>query len=270
VSETLHDKGPLLGQQVAGSETYDPTLLFPVPRETARSSLPGGVFAGFGEDVWHAYELSWLRPQGMPISRMGVLRVPATSANIVESKSLKLYLNSFNSHRFVSDDEARRTIIDDVSAVVGEGVDLELHEPESERMAGVPIDGRCLDELTVVPADQADPMLLQAVPGDSVQYTHLMRSLCPVTAQPDWATVVVETRGGSPESEGLLRYLLAYRNHQEFHEQCVERIYTDLQQRLAPAYLSVQALYTRRGGLDICPWRSSKAGPAPVYRIHRQ
>jgi NADPH-dependent 7-cyano-7-deazaguanine reductase QueF-like protein len=116
---TSHDKGPLLGRQVRGSETYDPGLLFPVPRDTARASLPMGRFEAFGEDVWHAYELSWLTPSGMPRMYLGTLRVPATSANIVESKSIKLYLNSLNNHRFVDADEARRTIEDDISTVAG-------------------------------------------------------------------------------------------------------------------------------------------------------
>jgi 7-cyano-7-deazaguanine reductase len=119
-------------------------------------------------------------------------------------------------------------------------------------------------------SEVAQAGLLSAVPGDSRVYTHLMRSLCPVTAQPDWATMIIETRGASAQREGLLRYLLAYRNHQEFHEQCVERVYTDLWKQLSPTYLSVQALYTRRGGLDICPWRCSESKSAPQGRMNRQ
>jgi len=130
--------------------------------------------------------------------------------------------------------------------------------------------GECLDSLEVAVPAAPSVDLLHAKHGDSQLYTHLMRSLCPVTSQPDWATVLIESRGRSAEPEGLLAYLLAYRNHQEFHEQCVERIFSDLWYALSPEYLSVQALYTRRGGLDICPWRCSENLPAPRRRLNRQ
>lgn len=267
-----HDKGPLLGRQVRGSEAYDPALLFPVPRANARESLPGGQFAGFGEDVWHAYELSWLSASGMPRMYLGVLRVPATSPNIVESKSIKLYLNSLNNHRFADASEAQRAIENDVGAVAGEAVRLELHDIDAERFRGAELEAECLDSLEVMVPREPDPTLLRDAGGAfGVRLcTHLMRSRCPVTDQPDWATVVIETRGTAPERAGLLSYLLAYRNHQEFHEQCVERIYTDLEAQLRPEFLSVHALYTRRGGLDICPWRCSEDHPAPLLRMNRQ
>lgn len=265
-----HDKGPLLGQQVTGSERYDPSLLFPVPRSNARSSLPTALFEGFGEDVWHAYELSWLNESGMPRMFLGTFAVPATSANIIESKSFKLYLNSLNNHRFASTALAQETIVRDLSAVAGTCVSLALEDVETATFQGFALDGICLDSLEVVVPPLADPNLLVANTADAKVYTHLMRSLCPVTAQPDWATLIIETRGVSAEPAGLLAYLLAYRNHQEFHEQCVERIYTDLHNKLQPQYLSVHALYTRRGGLDISPWRCSVPTPAPHYRLNRQ
>lgn len=267
-----HDKGPLLGQQIRGSEDYDPGLLFPVPRSNARSSLPAGRFDAFGEDLWHAYELSWLAPSGMPRMYLGTLRVPATSPNIVESKSIKLYLNSLNNHRFADGDEARQTIVRDISAVAGEPVSLELHDIDADSFRGSDLDAQCLDALEVVVPEHPDPALLRhADDSTGARFcTHLMRSRCPVTDQPDWATVVIETHGAAPERAGLLSYLLAYRHHQEFHEQCVERIYTDLHARLRPEFLSVHALYTRRGGLDICPWRCSEDRPAPLLRTNRQ
>ncbi|WP_439108169.1 NADPH-dependent 7-cyano-7-deazaguanine reductase QueF [Congregibacter sp.] len=265
-----HDKGPLLGQQVTGSEQYAPSLLFPVPRANARASLPEQRFDGFGEDVWHAYELSWLSASGMPRAFVGTFCVPSASTHIIESKSFKLYLNSLNSHSFTSDEAARETITSDLSAVAGASVSLALSEPQDPSFQGEVLSGACLDHLEVEVPVVAEAGMLTAVPGDAKLYTHLMRSLCPVTSQPDWATVVVETRGTSPDQEGLLRYLLAYRNHQEFHEQCVERIYTDLWHTLQPEFLSVHALYTRRGGLDICPWRCSVDEPAPRYRTNRQ
>ncbi|EED32834.1 NADPH-dependent 7-cyano-7-deazaguanine reductase (nadph-dependent nitrile oxidoreductase) [gamma proteobacterium NOR5-3] len=265
-----HDKGPLLGRQVAGSHYYDPGLLFPVPRANARKSLPGGAFAGFGEDIWHAYELSWLNASGMPQMFLGTFSVPADSANIIESKSFKLYLNSLNNFEFASDGLARETIVRDLSAVAGAQVSLVLKAVDDQRYDGRVLEGDCLDGFQVSVPEEPHVELLEPVVGDARVYTHLMRSLCPVTAQPDWATMIIETRGTSAQRDKLLSYLLAYRNHQEFHEQCVERVYTDLWKRLEPDYLSVQALYTRRGGLDICPWRCSEARPAPQGRMNRQ
>ena len=270
MSDSPHDKGPLLGQQVAGSETYDPGLLFPVPRENARSRLAEPRVIASGEDVWHAYELSWLSATGMPQICMGTLRIPSTSPNLVESKSLKLYLNSLNNHRFESNDGAKSVIIGDVAKVVGSPVELSLHRVDSAEFSGEALPGACLDDREVsVPASPDDARLV-AQAGDATWYTHLMRSRCPVTNQPDWATVVVESRGCSPTPDSLLAHLLSFRNHQEFHEQCVERIYAELWTATAPEYLSVHALYTRRGGLDICPWRCSEARPAPLYRLNRQ
>lgn len=272
--DSKHDKGPLLGRQTQGSTSYDPSLLFPVPRANARAGLPASVEAatpaGFGEDIWHAYELSWLDEHGMPQMFLGTLAVPATSPNLVESKSLKLYLNSLNSHHFDSADAARSTIEADLSAVAGQAVTLALHAVGSSHFQAAELTGVCLDTLSVRPPASPDMSLLRRRAEDDRVFTHLMRSLCPVTSQPDWATVVIETRGGSVDRGDLLAYLLAYRDHQEFHEQCVERIFGDLVRATQADYLSVHALYTRRGGLDICPWRCSQDLPAPRWRIDRQ
>lgn len=266
-----HDKGPLLGRQVGVSANYDPSLLFPVPRSNARGTLPGSQFVGYGEDVWHAYELSWLRPGGMPVMHTGTIRIPATSPAIIESKSLKLYLNSLNAQVFESDEAAKQQIEKDLSRVADASVSLRLHAVDDlQALAGVQLTGDCLDALEVTPLAAPDAELLVAKEGTDRVYTHLMRSLCPVTSQPDWATVIIESRGHSAQREGLLQYLLSYRDHQEFHEQCVERIFTDLRAALSPDYLSVQALYTRRGGLDICPFRCTHPAPAPLMRINRQ
>lgn len=270
LGDSRNDKGPLLGRQVAGSASYDPSLLFPVPRKNARASLARGVFDGFGEDIWHAYELSWLTPRGMPRMMLGIFRVPSDSPNLIESKSLKLYLNSLNNHALESDAAAEALIARDLSRVAGAGVRVTLHEVDAPVFTGTRLASDCLDKLDVTVPAAPDPALITARPGASAVHSHLLRSLCPVTAQPDWATVIVQSSGRSAAPEGLLAYLLAYRNHQEFHEQCVERIYTDLMQRLEPEMLTVQALYTRRGGLDICPWRCSEQGPAPALRLNRQ
>ncbi|MEM8490067.1 MAG: NADPH-dependent 7-cyano-7-deazaguanine reductase QueF [Pseudomonadota bacterium] len=280
------DKGPLLGKQVSGSASYDPSLLFPVPRANARQTLPATEVEFFGADVWHAYELSWLMASGMPQMFTGTFAIPCTSPNIVESKSLKLYLNSLNNHRFASEQAAVSTIEADVSRVLQDKARLILTTPggiaqglpttndntsDHKSGANIPFDlAECLDALQAEIHDDPSQVSLAPRDGDARVHTHLMRSLCPVTAQPDWATVIITTRGRHAEPASLLSYLLSYRNHQEFHEQCVERIFCDLMLKLDPAYLEVHALYTRRGGLDISPWRCSEDKPAPLFRLDRQ
>jgi 7-cyano-7-deazaguanine reductase len=269
-----HDKGPLLGRQVAGRAEYAPELLFPVPRANARASLPAGEFAGFGADIWHCYELSWLEssPAGpRPVVYVGVLTVPASSPCLVESKSLKLYLNSLNQHCFSDRHAAQECIERDVSAVCGAAVTLALYDPDDARFDGTALEGFCLDNEGAPFPSAPDVSLIERAGGEGgCYYSHRLRSLCPVTAQPDWATVVIEMRGAAPDTRGLAAYLLGYREHREFHEQCVERIFTDIGERLAPDVLVVQALYTRRGGLAISPWRCSEDRPAPLRRLNRQ
>jgi 7-cyano-7-deazaguanine reductase len=266
-----HDKGPLLGRTVAGSTHYDPSLLFPVPRRNARSRLPGGAFHAFGEDVWQCYELSWLDGAGIPCAYVGLLTIPGDSENLVESKSLKLYLNSLNNHRFASDAEALQTIERDVGSVVGAPVRLSLYAVTDPAFDGGVPEGLDLDALKVAPAARPDAAALSVSGrGEMRCFTHRLRSLCPVTAQPDWGSLLLHCRGPLPDVEPLVAYLLSFRDHQEFHEQCVERIYSDLARRLEPEYLSVQALYTRRGGLAICPWRCSEDRPSPRLRLNRQ
>jgi 7-cyano-7-deazaguanine reductase len=270
VSDT-HDKGPLLGRHVSGSNRYDPSLLHPVPRANARRQLAEPGFDGHGEDIWQCYELGWLDGAGSPVVRMGFLSVPADSPQLVESKSLKLYLNSLNGHGFDSDAAASDCIESDLSAVAGAAVKLELLPVEAPSFDGGSPAGDSLDIYSVPAPAEPDADLLRPGEDDSaLLYTHRVRSLCPVTAQPDWATVAIETRGVAPERAGLMAYLLGYRQHQEFHEHCAERIYADLRDRLEPEFLSVHALYTRRGGLAICPWRCSEPIAAPRYRLNRQ
>jgi 7-cyano-7-deazaguanine reductase len=200
--------------------------------------------------------------------------VSANSPNIVESKSFKLYLNSLNSTRFPNDEKARATIVADISAVAGASVTLELFPVGDTSLAGARLSGECLDSLPVAPwSGEPKAEQLQVQPERIIEetvYSHLLRSLCPVTGQPDWATVWLHYRGKAMERRSLLQYIIAYREHQEFHEQCVERMYRDILQACEPEKLSVQALYTRRGGLDINPFRSSEAHAAPRLRSLRQ
>jgi 7-cyano-7-deazaguanine reductase len=276
VSAGNGDSAPPLGRQVSGSDSYDPGQLYPIARDRGRAALglSGADLPFCGEDVWHAYELSWLEPSGRPRVALGLLVVPATSPYIIESKSLKLYLNSLNGSAFADPASLRATIADDLRRAAGAPVAVELLTTGDRRFHGVAAPGDCVDELDYRRSEAPPgPGLLECSDGIAVEETlhsHLLRSLCPVTAQPDWATLVVRYRGRPLRRESLLRYVVAFRRHQEFHEQCVERIFLDLKAALNPEQLSVQALYTRRGGMDISPWRSSEPGAAPRYRLHRQ
>lgn len=268
------DKGLLLGRQVPVSDRYAPELLYPIPRALARDEL--GLDAASlpfaGVDIWHAYELSWLDSRHRPVAWVGRFRIPADSSHLVESKSFKLYLNSLNGECFDSDAAATARICADIGAAAGAAVSLELFAVDDPALAGVALPGDCMDSLEAAWSDR-EPEVSQLIPqggtDDQELHTHLLRSLCPVTGQPDWASVWVRLEGARLEPRSLLDYLLAYRNHQEFHEQCVERIFRDLQMACAPRGLHVQAFYTRRGGLDITPFRST-GGREPLPRMNRQ
>ena len=258
-----------LGQAVAYRDTYAPELLFPIERQLKRDEL--GIAAGalpfVGEDLWNAYELSWLDARGKPVVALGEFRVPAASPRLIESKSLKLYLNAFNQQRMVSVDEVQSRIAGDLSAAAGAevGVVLMPLATRPQRSAGYP-QGECLDALEIaIDTYQPAPELLHA-PGAEVEetlYSHLLKSNCLVTGQPDWGMLVVRYRGPAIDREGLLRYVVSFRAHNEFHEQCVERVFCDLMARCRPQELAVWARYTRRGGLDINPFRASHAGLRP-------
>ena len=251
-----------LGRPVAYRSDYAPELLFPVPRQTKREELglrPGDLpFVGW--DLWNAYELSWLDPRGKPVVALGEFRVPAASPCLIESKSLKLYLNSFNQSAFESMEAVRLTLVRDLSAAAGAPVELRLYAPEAApRRFGTPA-GVLLDELEVaIRHYQPAPQLLSADGPEVAEtlYSHLLKSNCLVTGQPDWGTVAIRYRGPAIDRPGLLAYIVSFREHHEFHEQCVERIYCDLLARCRPAELAVWARYTRRGGLDINPFRAS-------------
>lgn len=270
-----HDNGLLLGKHTPVVEVYSPELLYPIPRSLARSTL--GIAEDlpfYGADLWHAYELSWLDATGKPVARVGRFTVPATTTHIVESKSFKLYLNSLNNTRFDSDDAAQMCIERDISAAAGGDVSLEILAADAADLAGIELQGNCLDECKIgeiTPEPRADTLILDK--GDVVQeslFSHLLRSLCPVTGQPDWATVWVRYRGQSIDHSALLTYIVSYRQHQEYHEQCVERMFLDISNHCQPELLHIQAFYTRRGGLDINPSRSTDPAVKPIPRLNRQ
>lgn len=266
----------LLGRQVEYPDVYAPELLQAIPRKHGREALGLDDTALWfsGEDVWHAYELSWLEPGGKPRVAAARLVIPASSTCLVESKSLKLYLNSLNSTVFPDDATLRNTLVADISSAVDSTVELEVLDCDDSALSGVATPGESIDgEPLLIAESEPDVSMLRMHIDNEVTETlhsHLLRSLCPVTSQPDWATLVVDYAGPAIDRASLLQYVVAFRRHQEFHEQCVERIFCDISAAAAPKRLSVQALYTRRGGIDICPWRSSEGGSAPRYRLNRQ
>lgn len=264
----------LLGKNIAVVDEYSPQLLYPILRQTARSELGLDQSLPFnGVDLWHAYEVSWLDEHNKPIVRVGRFFIPANSPSMVESKSFKLYLNSLNGTNFSSEETLIETLRKDISATVGVAIELELLPVDAPELDGGVPDGTCLDGLHVeIDNSPPDSSLLSvgAEVVDESVYSHLLRSLCPVTGQPDWATVYIRYRGRSLAHESLLRYLIAFRQHQEFHEQCVERIFCDLHRLISPEFLEIQAFYTRRGGMDINPFRSTDPDPIPLSRMNRQ
>ena len=260
-----------LGKSTEYRSEYAPELLYPIPRQIKRDEL--GIRADAlpftGEDLWNGYELSWLNPKGKPVVAVAQFYIPADSPNLIESKSFKLYLNSLNQSVFADSDTVAATLTRDLSQAAGRPVRVKLQTLGKHAQAeiGIP-DGILLDELDIdCQHYQPAPTLLQANPQaaeiEETLYSHLLKSNCLVTGQPDWAMVVIRYRGHPIDHAGLLRYLVSFRNHNEFHEQCVERIYTDLQRQCAPAALAVHARYTRRGGLDINPFRTSGIYPPP-------
>lgn len=259
----MSDQSPL-GKPAAYKTEYDASLLFPIARREKRDELGiSGTLPFFGMDIWNAYEVSWLNLRGKPQVAIATIRVPADSPNIVESKSFKLYLNSFNQTRLAGTDALLDLLRTDLSAGFGAPVQITLTTPETFSTLGMKeLDGVLLDRLDIDVSDYTpNAALLTAQHGETpVEETfvsHLLKSNCLVTGQPDWATVQIHAIGAPIDQEGLLRYLIGFRNHHEFHEQCVERIFMDILRQCKPQKLAVYARYTRRGGLDINPWRSN-------------
>ncbi len=264
------DHSPL-GKTAAYCTQYAPDLLFPIARQQKRDELGlTGALPFFGVDIWNAYEVSWLNLRGKPQVAIATITAPADSPNIIESKSFKLYLNSFNQTRLANGDALLELLRRDLSN--GFGAPVHIHLIAQEAFSGLQmgeLDGLLLDRLDVeIDQYTPDPTLLRAAaaheaPVDEKLVSHLLKSNCLVTGQPDWASVQIHYVGPQIEQEGLLKYLIGFREHNEFHEQCVERIFVDVLRQCAPQRLAVYARYTRRGGLDINPWRSNFSGARP-------
>ena len=265
-----------LGKTATYIDQYDPALLFPLPRATKRQALGlGAQLPFFGADVWTAFELSWLNLRGKPQLALAHITVPCETPNIIESKSFKLYLNSFNNTRFAEAADVLARLRADLSEAAWRGatnpatLGVRLLGPELfDREPVCELDGLSLDRLDIA-CDRYSPApdLLRTTQGEppvnETLVSNLLKSNCLVTGQPDWGSVQIRYSGDAIDQEGLLQYLVSFRNHNEFHEQCVERIFMDIWQRCKPTRLTVYARYTRRGGLDINPFRTSHPQALP-------
>ena len=268
------DHAPL-GHTVSYPKTYDASVLFSIGRAGNRALL-GDLPPWHGADIWTAYELSWLNPKGKPVVAMGLFIIPQDTPNLIESKSFKLYLNSFNESRFESLEQVLALMQHDLDAASGGKVKIgiELLRPEQALeccgLVGESIDGLDVEITHYQPA----PEILRCDPKTLVTETltsDLLKSNCPVTGQPDWGSVQISYTGPKIDRETLLQYIVSLRQHNEFHEHCVETLYCDIWQKCRPTSLTVYARYTRRGGLDINPWRSSEANcTVSLKRTQRQ
>ena len=273
-----------LGKSSTYVDQYDAALLFPIARRPKRDEIGlAATLPFFGADLWTAYELSWLNARGKPQLAIARITVPAESTHIVESKSVKLYLNSFNNTVFADAAEVQARLREDLSAAIWQGgnvmssVGVQLVLPQDfDKEPVYELDGLNLDRLDLECAHyQPAPELLTAqfneAPVTETLTSQLLKSNCLVTGQPDWGSVRISYTGPQIDQAGLLQYIVSFRNHNEFHEQCVERIFMDIWRACKPSKLEVYARYTRRGGVDINPWRTSHPMAAPVnIRTARQ
>jgi len=270
----------LLGKETQYVFTYDNSLIFPIARKGNRDRLNmpvkkvNGELPFFGQDVWTGYELSWLNLKGKPQVAIAEFVIPAESNNIVESKSFKLYLNSFNNTRLENIDQVKTRLQQDLSVGFGAEIVVNLFAVDAFPLAKTRL-GENIDGLDIEVEDfEPNASLLKVSKNVEVQTlnSHLLKSNCPVTGQPDWATLVVQYKGSEIDKASLLKYIISYRNHDDFHEHCVEQIFCDLSQVGEFDELVVTARYTRRGGLDINPTRSLKPLTTPdiVGRLARQ
>jgi len=286
---TTYDNAKELSKLTLGKTTeycskYNPNLLQGVPRSLNRDdlSLKDDSLPFIGEDVWYGYELSWLNAKGKPVVMVAEFRFPCTSPNLVESKSFKLYLNSFNQSRFENINMVEELLTSDLSQTAGEKALVTLFPVDNcpPLQLKSPFEASiCIDDADItVEQYQYTPDVLvdlispqkQETRVSQILVSHLLKSNCLITNQPDWASIYIQYKGQQINQTVLLQYLISFRQHNEFHEQCVERIYCDLQKHGVFEELSVFARYTRRGGLDINPFRSSNTEKAPNGRTLRQ
>lgn len=271
----------LLGKETQYPTQYTPDVLFPISRALSRESYADVAGIYQGQDWWHVFEISWLNSHSVPQVAIGRISLPASSPFLIESKSLKLYFNSMNFTQFDSQADFVTTVERDLSKAADAVVTLQLFQVDQLEISQP--QGQCIDgfepsqisehpDANLLKLDNSADATVEAQQGHEIQlYSHLLRSNCPVTGQPDWGTVFIRYRGKKPCYSSLLAYIISFRQHNGFHEQCVEQIYADIWQNLKPAQLMVYATYTRRGGLDINPCRVSDLTwmPSPI-RLARQ
>ncbi|PMC18153.1 NADPH-dependent 7-cyano-7-deazaguanine reductase QueF [Oligella urethralis] len=260
-----------LGQTTQYPNQYDPSLLFPIARVVTREdSRAANTPNWIGADLWTAFEISWLDSRGKPVVAIASFDFAVSNPYLIESKSFKLYLNSFNQSKFDAPEQVIERMTKDLSQAAGGKVTIQLLSPQAWQDAQIiePL-GDCVDDLAIsIDCYDANPALLQLLDSETdaegeqaeqarILYSNLLKSNCPVTNQPDWGTVIIAYQGQTIDPAAFLRYIVSYRQHNGFHELCVEEIYCDLMKYCAPEALFVMARYTRRGGLDINPWRAS-------------
>lgn len=273
----IPDHSPL-GKHTVYADRYDPALLFPIPRQAKREEIgiSGEPLPFHGVDIWNAYELSWLDMHGKPMVGVAEFRIPANSPNIIESKSFKLYLNGFAQEPLANIAALSALLQQDLTRAAGAVISVRIQPSRAATYVLSDLPGESIDALPVKIDDYGPPKAdylradNAAVEVEETLVSDLLRSNCPVTGQPDWGSVQIAYRGAPIDREGLLRYLVSFRTHNEFHEQCVERIFVDVMKRCAPQQLSVYARYTRRGGLDINPFRSTDPAMPDNRRGARQ
>ena len=265
-----------LGQSVQYPSEYDAGLLFPISRAEARREI--GIQTSplpfIGWDLWNAYEMSWLNVKGLPQVAILRVRVRCDSLNIIESKSFKLYLNSFNQTRFGDRQAVLDRLKQDLAAAAAGEIEVLMIDPNLFDLEPLrEFEGIDLDQQDVeIDQYQPERALLNLASAENTEivteelFSRLLKSNCPVTSQPDWACVQIEYTGKKIDHASLLKYIVSFRMHNGFHENCVERIFSEIMQQCAPEKLSVFARYTRRGGLDINPWRATPGMKAPEWR----
>lgn len=269
----LHDAP--LGKKTTYTSNYQPDLLFPIPRAEQRAELGiQAILPFYGQDIWNAFEISWLNAKGKPIVAAAEFYFPATSTHLIESKSFKLYLNSFNNTCFASQEAVKTTLIKDLTDRAGAPVQLNLFSlNEAPQKIHLNFSGECLDGLDIhCDTYSVTPKFLvsEDILVTETLYSNLLKSNCPITGQPDWASVQIAYTGKKINHEGLLKYIVSYRNQNDFHEHCAERMFVEISQCCRPEKLSVYTRYTRRGGLDINSYRTSFETVLENTRLWRQ
>lgn len=256
-------------------DVYSPALLFPIARKAKRQEIGLQDQLPFhGYDAWTAYELSWLNPNGKPEIAIANIKIPCQSPFLIESKSFKLYLNSFNQTPFESIESVQKTLVNDLSLACGKGVDIEVFSASNrDTLPLIELPGTNIDSFDIVTnIYQPNPKLLQTSEDIVTEtlHSHLLKSNCLVTHQPDWGSVCISYQGPQIDGPSLLKYIVSFRQHNEFHEQCIERMFHDILVHCKPNRLTVFGRYTRRGGLDINPFRSNFESSMPQGRLPRQ